>query len=131
METNHGTWTAHIVVGAFGLLAEPSIPDIEGIDTFAGEIMHSARWNHDHDLTGERVAVIGTGASAIQFVPGIQPVVGHMTVFQRTAPWILPHRNRRITRVERALYRRVVAASRAGSRLRQPRGRRRRSATAV
>lgn len=104
--TNHGEWTADVVVGAFGLLAEPSTPDIPGIDSFAGEVMHSARWNHDHDLSGERVAVIGTGASAIQFVPGIQPTVDHMTVFQRTAPWVLPHRNRRITRVERALYRR-------------------------
>lgn len=100
-------WTADVVVGAFGLLAEPATPDIPGIDTFAGTLMHSARWDHGHDLTGERVAVIGTGASAIQFVPGIQPVVGHMTVFQRTAPWVLPHRNRRITSLERALYRRV------------------------
>ena len=112
VETNHGTWTADIVVGAFGLLAEPSMPDIEGIGSFEGEIMHSARWNHDHELTGERVAVIGTGASAIQFVPGIQPVVGHMTVFQRTAPWVLPHRNRRITALERALYRRFPTLQR-------------------
>lgn len=112
VETNHGTWTADVVVGAFGLLAEPATPDIAGIESFEGEIMHSARWNHDHDLTGERVAVIGTGASAIQFVPGIQPVVGHMTVFQRTAPWVLPHRNRRITGIERALYRRFPVLQR-------------------
>ncbi len=109
VETTHGSWTADVVVGAFGLLAEPATPDIPGIDSFAGEIMHSARWNHDHDLAGERVAVIGTGASAIQFVPGIQPTVGHVTVFQRTAPWVLPHRNRSITRVEKALYRRFPA----------------------
>ena len=112
IETNHGTWTADFVVGAFGLLAEPVTPDIPGIETFAGEIMHSARWNHDHDLAGERVAVIGTGASAIQFVPGIQPTVGHMTVFQRTAPWVLPHRNREITKLERALYRRFPSLQR-------------------
>jgi cyclohexanone monooxygenase len=74
--------------------------------------MHSARWDHTHDLIGERVAVIGTGASAIQFVPGIQPVVDHMTVFQRTAPWVLPHRNRRITGVERWLYRRFPVLQR-------------------
>ncbi|WP_436795538.1 flavin-containing monooxygenase [Actinospongicola halichondriae] len=112
VETNHGNWTADVVVGAFGLLAEPVTPDIPGIESFAGEIMHSARWNHDHDLRGERVAVIGTGASAIQFVPGIQPTVGHMTVFQRTAPWVLPHRNRRISRIERALYRRFPTLQR-------------------
>ena len=112
IETNHGSWTADFVVGAFGLLAEPVTPDIPGIDTFEGTIMHSARWDHDHDLTGERVAVIGTGASAIQFVPGIQPTVGHMTVFQRTAPWVLPHRNRRITKIERAIYRRFPSVQR-------------------
>lgn len=112
IETNHGSWTADFVVGAFGLLAEPVTPDIPGIDSFAGTIMHSARWDHDHDLAGDRVAVIGTGASAIQFVPGIQPTVGHMTVFQRTAPWVLPHRNRRITRLERALYRRFPSLQR-------------------
>lgn len=112
IETNHGSWTADFVVGAFGLLAEPVTPDIPGIEDFAGEIMHSARWNHDHDLRGERVAVVGTGASAIQFVPGIQPTVGHMTVFQRTAPWVLPHRNRRITGVERLLYRRFPVLQR-------------------
>lgn len=106
LRTNHGEWTADVVVGAFGLLAEPATPDIPGIEDFAGTIMHSARWDHDHDLAGERVAVIGTGASAIQFVPGIQPVVGHMTVFQRTAPWVLPHRNRKITGLEKLLYRR-------------------------
>jgi len=110
--TGTDVWTADLVVGAFGLLAEPVTPDITGIDAFEGEIMHSARWDHDHDLTGERVAVIGTGASAIQFVPGIQPDVGHMTVFQRTAPWVLPHRNRRITRLERALYRRFPVLQR-------------------
>lgn len=112
IETTQGPWTADVVVCAFGLLAEPSIPDVPGIDSFAGTTMHSARWNHDHDVTGERVAVIGTGASAIQFVPGIQPDVEHMTVFQRTAPWVLPHRNRKITRVEKWLYRRFPVLQR-------------------
>ena len=59
-----------------GGLSEPSIPDIPGLDRFEGTLFHSAQWNHDHDLAGERVAVIGTGASAIQFVPRIQPQVG-------------------------------------------------------
>ena len=78
---------------------------VPGIESFEGKSFHSAEWDHDHDLTGERVAVIGTGASAIQFVPEIQPRVGKLHVFQRTAPWVIPHRNRPMTRVERAIYR--------------------------
>ena len=112
IETDHGVWTAGAIVCAFGLLAEPAVPEVPGLDRFEGKTMHSARWDHGHDLTGRRVAVIGTGASAIQFVPGIQPVVGHMTVFQRTAPWVIPHRNRKITRLERWLYRRFPVLQR-------------------
>jgi cation diffusion facilitator CzcD-associated flavoprotein CzcO len=81
------------------------LPDVPGIGSFEGTAFHSARWDHDHDLTGERVAVIGTGASAIQFVPEIQPKVGKLHVFQRTAPWVIPHRNRPLRSWERALYR--------------------------
>ena len=73
---------------------------------------HSARWNHDHDLAGERVAVIGTGCSAAQLIPEIQPRVGRLLVFQRTPAWTLPRMNRRITRVERSLYRRLPALQR-------------------
>ena len=98
-----------------GPLAEPAMPDIPGIESFAGTAFHTARWRADHDLRGERVAVIGTGASAIQVVPEIQPLVEHLTVFQRTPPWVLPHTNRRITDVERAVYRRVPAAAAAGA----------------
>ena len=72
-------------------------------------MFHSARWDHDHDVTGERVASVGTGASAIQFVPAIQPKVARLHVFQRTPPWVMPHPNRRITRLERRLYRRFPA----------------------
>jgi cation diffusion facilitator CzcD-associated flavoprotein CzcO len=112
IETATGTITAdHLILGN-GPLAEPAIPDLPGLDTFEGTTFHSARWRSDHDLTGERVAVIGTGASAIQFVPEIQKVVGKLTVFQRTPPWVLPHRNRRISDGERALYRRIPAAQR-------------------
>jgi cation diffusion facilitator CzcD-associated flavoprotein CzcO len=78
---------------------------VPGIDSFEGTAFHSAEWDHDHDLTGERVAVIGTGASAIQFVPEIQPQVGLLHVFQRTAPWVIPHRNRPLKGWERAIYR--------------------------
>ena len=83
-----------MLVAAVGALCEPPLPDIKGIDTFAGEIFHSARWNHDADLTGKRVAVIGTGASAIQIVPAIADEVGHLDVYQRTAPWVMPRHDR-------------------------------------
>ena len=82
-----------------GPLTEPQIPDIPGLDDFDGHVFHSARWDHDADLTGKRVASIGTGASAIQYVPAIQPEVERLHVFQRTAPWVLPHSNRPIRRL--------------------------------
>lgn len=112
LETAQGPLTAEVLVLGNGPLAEPALPDIPGREDFEGTAFHSAAWS-DHDLTGERVAVIGTGASAIQFVPEIQPRVGHLTVFQRTPPWVLPHRNRPITDVERAVYRAVPAAQKA------------------
>jgi cation diffusion facilitator CzcD-associated flavoprotein CzcO len=82
------------------------VPELPGIDRFQGATYHSARWDHSHDLDGERVAVIGTGASAIQFVPAIQPRVAQMHVFQRTPPWILPHTDRPVTALERGIFRR-------------------------
>ncbi|MEU9602460.1 NAD(P)/FAD-dependent oxidoreductase [Streptomyces sp. NPDC048109] len=103
--TSEGPWTARILVSAVGPLTEPKLPDVRGIDRFRGTIMHSARWNHDHDLTGERVASIGTGASAIQYVPEIADRTGQLYVFQRSAPWITPHDNRPITDAERARFR--------------------------
>ena len=95
VQTSSGLITATVLVTAFGGLCEPRLPEIAGLDTFAGELFHSARWNHDVDLTGKRVAVIGTGASAIQLVPEIAGLVSHLDVYQRTAPWIMPRRNRR------------------------------------
>ena len=68
-----GTFEADVLVSATGALSDPAIPPLPGLDRFEGTVFHSARWHHDHDLTGERVAVVGTGASAIQFVPEIQP----------------------------------------------------------
>jgi cation diffusion facilitator CzcD-associated flavoprotein CzcO len=97
--------TADVLVDASGPLTEPQAPDIPGLESFGGTIFHSARWNHDHDLTGERVAVIGTGASSIQFVPEIQPRVAHLTVFQRTPGWVLPRFDRVIGAFERTLRR--------------------------
>ncbi|TDD46973.1 NAD(P)/FAD-dependent oxidoreductase [Nonomuraea terrae] len=81
---------AHAVVSAVGQLNRPRHPDIDGRDDFAGPSFHSARWDHDVDLTGKRVAVIGTGASAFQFVPEIARTAGSLVVFQRTAPWLAP-----------------------------------------
>lgn len=84
------TVEANAVVTAVGQLNKPRIPQIEGVGTFEGPAFHSAEWRHDVDLAGKRVAVIGTGASAYQFVPEIAPKVDHLTVFQRTPPWGLP-----------------------------------------
>ena len=105
IETSNGAMTADVLIAAQGPLSDPSLPEVPGIDSFEGRAFHSAQWDHEHDLSGERVAVIGTGASAIQFVPEIQPKVGRLHVFQRTAPWVIPHRNRPMKRWERALYR--------------------------
>jgi len=84
---------ADAVVSAVGQLNRPSMPDIPGIGTFAGPSFHSARWDHGVDLAGKRVAVIGTGASAVQFVPEIAPVVDELVLFQRTPPWLAPTPN--------------------------------------
>ena len=81
---------AQFVISAVGMFGELAIPEIDGLDTFAGTSFHSAAWNHDHDLTGERVAVIGSAASAVQFIPEIAPIVDQLHVFQRTPNWGLP-----------------------------------------
>ncbi|MEO8689739.1 MAG: NAD(P)/FAD-dependent oxidoreductase [Solirubrobacteraceae bacterium] len=104
--TSHGPLRARVVVAGMGPLAEPKTPALEGLDTFEGETFHSARWNHDYDLKGKRVAVVGTGASAIQFVPEIQKDVEQLYVLQRTPPWIMPHPSRPIRRFEARLYER-------------------------
>ena len=100
---------ARAVVWGTGPLHLPSLPDIAGLDEFTGTVFHSSRWDHDHDLRGRRVAVIGTGASSIQFVPQIQPEVASLTLFQRTAPWVLPKPDREIPGLLRALYTAVPA----------------------
>ncbi len=105
LETTGGRVRADVVVSARGPLSEPQVPPLPGLEQFEGAVFHSARWDHDHDLSGERVAVIGTGASAIQFVPEIQPIAGRLHVFQRTPPWVIPRHERRFTRLEHALFR--------------------------
>lgn len=87
---NGNRLTARVVVSGIGGLSRPALPKVKGLDTFKGTTFHSAQWNHDYDLTGKRVAVIGTGASAIQFVPQIAPKVGKLVLFQRTPPWLVP-----------------------------------------
>jgi cation diffusion facilitator CzcD-associated flavoprotein CzcO len=104
LETDNGDYTADVVVAAPGPLSEPSIPDLPGMETFEGTVFHTATWNHDHDLRGRRVAVVGTGASAIQAVPEVAEQAAHLDVIQRTPPWVVPHRDRPITRAERFLY---------------------------
>lgn len=98
--------TANVVVSAMGQLNRPSVPAIEGIETFAGKQFHSARWDHDYDLTGRNVAVIGNGASAIQFVPEIVKKVKKLTIFQRTPNWVVPKPDRPYTEREKALFKR-------------------------
>jgi cation diffusion facilitator CzcD-associated flavoprotein CzcO len=105
--------TARVVVGGFGGLTEPNWPEIEGLHDFAGTLVHTASWDDDLDLTGRRVAVVGTGASAIQLVPEVAPVAAHVDVFQRTPPWIAPKLDREIGTREAQLYARVPAAQRA------------------
>ncbi|MGU3292690.1 flavin-containing monooxygenase [Williamsia sp. M5A3_1d] len=105
LETERGISTADHVVLATGALADPVIPDIADLDVFEGPVFHSAQWDHSLDLTNLRVAVVGTGASAIQFVPQIQPVVSSLTLFQRTAPWVMPRHDAPISRRTRTATR--------------------------
>ena len=110
LRTSQGPMTADVLVCGQGALSEPKLPEIPGIERFEGSMFHSAQWNHDHDLRGERVAVVGTGASAIQLVPKIQPQVAQLHIYQRTPPWVVPHPNRPMRPFERALYRRLPLA---------------------
>lgn len=103
---------ADLVIAASGPLSRPAMPDIAGLERFAGKRFHSARWDHDYALEGKRIGVIGTGASAIQFVPRIQPRVAQLTVFQRTAPWVMPRRDRAIEPRMQRLFARVPLAQR-------------------
>lgn len=105
--TDGTTLEADVLITACGQLEEPSVPDLPGIGTFAGPAFHSARWNHSVDLTGKRVAVVGTGASAIQFVPRVAQQAVRTTVFQRSAPWVIPKFDAAFRERTKCLYRRV------------------------
>ncbi len=108
---------APVLIWATGSLSEPSVPDFPGLRDFRGKVFHSARWEHGFDLKGKRVCVVGTGASAVQFVPQIAPDVEHLYLHQRTPPWIAPRRDRRVSRLRRAAYRKAPVLQRL-SRLR-------------
>src|SRR5580658_6573597 len=107
------TLEAAAVVCAVGQLGRPVLPDIPGRDEFAGQSWHSARWDHDVDLAGRRVAVVGTGASAIQFVPEIAKAARHVDVYQRSAPYVLPNADRPYRDAEQTLYDRLPVARKA------------------
>ena len=113
LDTSAGPLTARIVIAAMGALSEPALPPLSGIERFGGRLFHSAAWPEGLDLQGARVAVLGTGASAVQLIPEVQSRAAQLTVYQRTAPWVLPHPDRATTSLERSLYRRVPVAQRA------------------
>jgi cation diffusion facilitator CzcD-associated flavoprotein CzcO len=113
VETTKGIFTAKAIVAAAGPWNEPLTPNIPGLNGFRGEVFHSSRWNHDYDLTGKRVAVVGTGASAVQFVPAIQPIVDELHLYQRTAQWVLPKPDHPVSAAEKWLMRSVPGAHRA------------------
>ncbi len=102
--------TARYVVLATGPLHVPAIPNLPGLDQFQGKVFHSARWDHDYDLTGKDVVSIGTGGSAIQYVPEIAPIVHKLTVFQRSAAWVIPRDNREYSAAKKRLYAAVPLA---------------------
>jgi cation diffusion facilitator CzcD-associated flavoprotein CzcO len=103
VETSQGVLRSRVLVLALGALDRPRIPHLPGVERFTGPAFHSARWRNDVDLRDKRVAVIGTGASAIQFVPHIAPLVRSLTIFQRSAPWVMPKGDRPVSRTVRAL----------------------------
>jgi cation diffusion facilitator CzcD-associated flavoprotein CzcO len=107
------TIRARVVVSAMGGLSTPAYPKLPGLERFQGRTFHSQQWDHGYDLRGKRVAVVGTGASAIQFVPQIQPTVAHLDVYQRTPPWILPKGDRAIPPLLRRLYKASPLARKA------------------
>ena len=106
-----------VLICACGQLSDPAFPNIEGRDDFAGHSFHSAEWDHDHDLSGERVAVIGTGASAIQFIPEVAAQAAELHLYQRSAPWIIPKPDREFSPRHHRLFKRfprLLAAERLG-----------------
>ncbi|MCF2529674.1 flavin-containing monooxygenase [Yinghuangia soli] len=113
VESTGGSYTARVLVTATGPWSAPLVPDLPGLDQFPGAVFHSAQWDHDFDLKGKRVAVIGTGASSVQFLPLVQPEVEKLHLFQRTAPWIIPKTDYALSEFERKMYRKYPGALKA------------------
>ncbi len=107
IETSEGAYTARTLICGLGAHSQPRIPDLPGQERFEGEAFHSANWPEGFDPSGRRVAVVGTGASAVQLVPALQPHVEQLTLFQRTPAWVVPHGDREISAAVHDLFRRV------------------------
>jgi len=110
IQTNQGEFRSRFAIMACGPMHEPVLPIVPGLESFSGDIFHSSRWRHDIDLRGKRVAVIGTGASAIQFVPKIQPLVSQLSVFQRTPHWVLPKMDQTLPPLVQRLFKHLPLA---------------------
>ena len=113
VETDRGAFSAQVLVSAAGGLTEPKLPAVPGLDSFAGTMFHSARWDHGHDLSGERVGVIGTGSTASQIVPQVQEHAARLTVFQRSPGWVLPRLDHPHSDLQKLLLRRFPVLQRA------------------
>ena len=107
IESSKGSFTADVIIAGTGALSEPIIPQLPGRERFAGKAFHSAHWDHEHALAGRRVAVVGTGASAIQIIPNLQREVGKLLVFQRTPAWVVPRFDRAFGPRTQALFERL------------------------
>lgn len=105
--------SARVVICGVGGLVDPALPDIKGLQSFRGELFHTARWNHDYELGGKRVGVVGTGASAVQVVPSIAPQVETLAVFQRTPAWVVPKRDKRYSEAQKRRWARFPSLLRA------------------
>lgn len=104
LDTARGRVSARVLIAGAGALSEPKLPQLPGLDRFTGASFHSNRWDHDAPLDGRRVAVVGTGASAIQIVPQLQPRVAQLKLFQRTAPWVIPRNDRAFSATEKRMF---------------------------
>lgn len=112
LHTTLGPMTAGVLILATGFLSEPALPEITDLERYAGPVFHTAQWDHAVELAGKRIAVVGTGASAVQLIPEIAPTAAHVDVYQRTPSWILPHFSRRVTGAEQWIYRHLPVLQR-------------------
>jgi cation diffusion facilitator CzcD-associated flavoprotein CzcO len=110
---NGNSYVSRFVINASGGLSQPNIPTFKGQEKFKGKTMHTARWDHQFDLNNKKVAIIGSAASAIQVIPAIAPFVEKLTIFQRSAHWILPRNDRALTSLERQTYLRFPSLRKA------------------